>query len=149
MTRSIVPAILYNVMRIALYFLNYWLPPLSCMGLIFFLSSLSNPPSPDIGLEGIDKFFHFIAYAGLSFWVIRAFLSINQKVSPYLPWAAAILVVLLYAASDEWHQLYVKARTPDVADWIADSLGGTFGIFTMYMHHRFSRRFSINKSQYN
>jgi len=111
------------------------------MGLIFFLSSLSNPPSPDVGLEGIDKFFHFTAYAGLSFWVMRAFLSVNQEVSSYLPWAATILVVILYAASDEWHQLYVKARTPDIADWIADSLGGVFGAFAMYAWQRFSGDF--------
>ena len=133
-------------MRIALYFLNYWLPPLLCMGLIFFLSSLSNPPSPDVGLEGIDKLFHFVAYSGLSFWVMRAFLSINQEVPPYLPWLVTILVVSLYAASDEWHQSYVKARVPDIADWIADSLGGVFGAFAMYMWRRFSSRSKLISS---
>jgi len=116
------------------------------MGLIFFLSSLSNPPSPDVGLEGIDKFFHFVAYSGLSFWVMRAFLSVNQEVPPYLPWLVTILVVILYAASDEWHQSYVKTRVPDIADWIADSLGGVFGTFAMYMWRRFSSRSKLISS---
>jgi len=134
------------MMRIALYILKYWLPPSLCMGLIFVLSSLSHPPSPDVSWEGIDKLFHFLAYAGLSFWVMRAFLSINQNISPHLPWVATILIVILYAASDEWHQLYVESRIPDIIDWIADCLGGLFGTLTMYIWHKLSKRFQINRS---
>ena len=77
---------------------------------------------------------------------MRAFLSINQNISPHLPWVATILIVILYAASDEWHQLYVESRIPDIIDWIADGLGGLFGTLTLYIWHKLSKRFQINRS---
>ena len=36
------------------------------------------------------------------------------------PVAHAVLLVLgaLYGITDEWHQMYVPGRMPDVADWL-------------------------------
>jgi VanZ family protein len=33
----------------------------------------------------------------------------------------------LYGASDEWHQSFVPGRMVEVADWLADSIGGVIG----------------------
>lgn len=41
-----------------------------------------------------------------------------------------IAVGLLYALSDEWHQMYVPGRSPDLADWLADAVGLLTGIGT-------------------
>jgi VanZ family protein len=45
-------------------------------------------------------------------------------------WPAIVLAALLtstYGASDEWHQAFVPRRTSDVADWLADTIGGGTG----------------------
>ena len=34
-----------------------------------------------------------------------------------------LAIGVLYGLSDEWHQMYVPGRMPDVADWIADVVG--------------------------
>ena len=36
----------------------------------------------------------------------------------------------LYGMTDEWHQMFVPGRQPDVADWIADVLGVAIGYGT-------------------
>lgn len=32
-----------------------------------------------------------------------------------------------YGATDEWHQGFVRGRSPDVADWVADATGVIVG----------------------
>ena len=40
---------------------------------------------------------------------------------------AAFLLVVAIGAMDEWHQTYIKGRSTELADWIADSAGGLVG----------------------
>lgn len=45
-------------------------------------------------------------------------------------WPAIALAALLasaYAATDEWHQLFVPGRDSDVRDWLADTIGAAAG----------------------
>jgi len=43
------------------------------------------------------------------------------------PHLLVIFVGALYGASDEFHQAFVRGRTPDWADWIADVVGVVCG----------------------
>ena len=45
----------------------------------------------------------------------------------------ALLVVALYAASDEFHQIFVPARTPRVHDVALDIFGGALGLFALWL----------------
>ncbi len=36
----------------------------------------------------------------------------------------AIVLTAAYAATDEIHQIFTPGRVPDVADWLADTIGG-------------------------
>jgi VanZ family protein len=38
-----------------------------------------------------------------------------------------ILVGALYGGTDEWHQAFVRGRTPDWGDWTADVTGVLLG----------------------
>jgi VanZ family protein len=45
------------------------------------------------------------------------------------PHLVVILVGVLYGATDELHQVFVRGRTPDLGDWIADIVGLVSGYF--------------------
>jgi VanZ family protein len=38
-----------------------------------------------------------------------------------------VILASVYAATDEWHQLFVPQRSADVADWAADVVGAAAG----------------------
>ena len=41
--------------------------------------------------------------------------------------ALAVLLASLYGITDEFHQHFVAMRTPDIADWVLDTIGATAG----------------------
>lgn len=109
--------------------LGAWVPALVWAAVIFAASSRPRLP---VDLElGLDKVAHFGAYT-----VLGLALAHGQLRSGW-PWAAALLLGLLYAASDELHQSLVPGRSPDLADWIADAFGTGAGVL---LYHRWHRR---------
>ena len=53
------------------------------------------------------------------------------------PWrwseaGCAVLLVALYAASDEFHQLFVPSRGASVDDVLIDTIGGTAGLLVLW-----------------
>jgi VanZ family protein len=97
-----------------------YLPALAWAALIVFLSSR---PTHLVSLQtGTDKIAHFGAYAVLGFLTARAFAAAGYSA------LAAILVGVLFGATDELHQSFVPGRSSHVGDWIADSLGVVAGV---------------------
>ena len=101
--------------------LGAWVPPLLWMGLIFWLSSQSNPPSPGFTLP--DQAWHAIFY-----FILGALL--GRATRPSGPAGALLGVVIgsAYGFSDEVHQRFVPGRTYDLGDWAFDILGATAGV---------------------
>ena len=50
--------------------------------------------------------------------------------------AAAWLLCTCYAATDEFHQIFVPGRTPKVTDVMIDSAGAALGIGMMFLLSR-------------
>lgn len=98
----------------------WWVPTVAWMAAIFALSSIPGSRVP--GRWGYLP--HFAEYAVLG---LLAFLSLRRRSRVVRPFAVAILLASLYAASDELHQSFVPGRTPDVLDWAVDSLGAVAG----------------------
>lgn len=99
------------------------------MGVIFFLSSQSRLPDLSHSLSDAlqDILGHFFAYATLAlltFWALEAF-----GVSRPALWA--LVVVLLYGLSDEFHQAFVPGRHPDPFDVATDLAGGAVALFVV------------------
>lgn len=92
-----------------------WLPAVAWAGLIYGLSSRSTVPGPEVPY--FDKVAHFGAYAVLG--ALLAFAAHRSRA----PLAVAVVLGLLYGASDEVHQMFVPGRSPDVLDWAADAAG--------------------------
>ena len=141
-------------------YLKYWVPPLIYMGLIFIISSLEQPPLPMPKFEWltIDKLYHFIEYGILGALLAIAFVNVPCRGGAPGPprlggrirdreargprptaswrWAGAVLIAILYGASDEWHQTFVPGRLATLADWVADVVGAITGVLGVYLYYR-------------
>src|SRR3989338_10492611 len=89
------------------------------MAAIFYVSSLPQPPVP----AGGDKPWHAFAYAGLAVVTARAVAGGLPRRLRLRSAGLAVAVAVAYAVSDEFHQMFVPARTADVFDLIADTAG--------------------------
>lgn len=70
-----------------------------------------------------DKFAHLVLYG-----VLGATLAWGRARSPRVVSHTLVLVAgALYGVTDEWHQMHVPGRTPELADWVADVAGLLFG----------------------
>lgn len=114
-----------------------YLPAIVWAGVIFLLSSQSGLPSLDT--DGADfllkKSAHLFVYAVLYWFLLLGTIrwSTNQTIQTWLP----ILLVLLYAITDEIHQTFVPFRFGTVRDIGYDMLGAT--IVWLYIHSHLPR----------
>lgn len=105
-----------------------WLPVIFWMAVIFYFS---NQPDLKSGLPNdwdfiLRKLAHITEYFILTILLIRALA--EEKVSKSHTLVFAVLAALLYAASDEIHQLFVFGREGSVKDVMIDSLGILFAL---------------------
>ena len=99
-----------------------WWPVLCWMALIFVGSSIPARQLPQTWVFSYDKVLHGLEYALLGALACRA-----AGLRGAAPVVAGVLVASIFGASDEFHQLFVTGRACDIRDWIADTVGGTFG----------------------
>ena len=110
--------------------LDLWLPPIALMALIFFLSA---QPDLSSGLGAWDVLLRKLAHAGvyavltLLWW--RALRATGDAGGPggadSRAVAAAWLISIAYAASDEWHQTFVTGRHGSPLDVLIDAAGAS------------------------
>lgn len=75
----------------------------------------------------VRKNAHFFAYLVLGILVLNALRSSN--IAGYRRAAsAALLICVLYAMSDEVHQLFIAGRSGEVRDVLIDSAGASIGL---------------------
>ena len=77
----------------------------------------------------IRKLAHFSIYTLVGVWIM-AFMS-TFDIRLYKKWIISMLVGVLYAASDEFHQSFVPGRGPSIVDVGIDSLGVLTGILAV------------------
>jgi VanZ family protein len=128
-------------------FLKYWLPLLVWLGVIYvgstsvmsaehtsryivpFLLWLKPGMSPNAIwtiLVVARKCAHVTEYAVLALLLWRALRSVpTLRPKGLVVFGAVLLGCALFAASDEFHQMFVKSRTPSVRDVLLD-VGGAF-----------------------
>lgn len=137
-----------------------WLPVTLWMALIFFLSH--QPAAQSSGLSSgitemimnviekiapnmafdfesfhhfIRKNAHFFAYLVLGVLVANAIRGYKGKTV-----ALAMLVCVLYAISDEVHQLFIPGRAGQVMDVLIDSAGAGVGILFYQLTYLFRKK---------
>ena len=137
----------YNRMR---RFLKYWLPLLIWVGVIFIGStsvlsvehtSRYTVPfllwlKPSMSQKAIwiivviaRKCAHVSEYAVLGLLLWRALRSVPAlRTKTLMVFGAALVACSVFAASDEFHQTFVKSRTPSVHDVLLDVAGALLGL---------------------
>ena len=145
-------------------FLLYWLPPLGWMGLVFLGSAdtasakhssglfvpLMHWLFPGMATEHIEILHHAFRKCGhLTEFAIFALLlwrAIRQpQKCDVRPWrwdeaGLALTMVFTYAATDEFHQVFVPLRTAMVSDIFIDTIGGAMGLFTLWLVGKIFKR---------
>lgn len=108
------------------------------MGLIFVFSSLPASRLPDFGTVDllIKKGGHAAGYALLA---MAYFFALPQRLSPGYRVAMALIMALLFALSDEYHQSFVEGRTSSLRDVLIDGGGATVALTLVGLHSSNSR----------
>ncbi len=91
----------------------------------------------------VRKLAHFSIYAILGF---LAFLSIGTyRISLFARFFFSSLISLLYAMSDEYHQLYIDGRSGELRDIVIDFCGSLISILFVVIVVRLNKKGMINK----
>lgn len=97
-----------------------WLPAILMMIIIFGFSSIPSNEMPDLGLMDmvVQKGGHVLGYGllSLAYWFALRF---DKR-----RWWLALLFVLIYAISDEFHQSFIPGRHPGWVDVLVYDGGG-------------------------
>jgi len=98
------------------------------MGLIFYLSANHAITASQVSWQDftVKKGAHVIIYFILAVWVYRS-LRFTTSLSFRHLLIATIVIVAIYAASDEIHQSFVPTRGPSPRDVVIDIIGGIAG----------------------
>ena len=111
--------------------------------LLRFLFSSITQDSIDWIHLGIRKLGHITEYFILGILLFRAFRSESIKYSNFRCAFSSLLLVILYASSDECHQSFVSSRTASIFDVGIDTLGGLFAICSCVLwYHNKGKQYS-------
>lgn len=120
-------------MSILKSYLSAYLPILLWSGFIFFLSSQKTLPGPDLYAWDFvfKKTAHVFVYFVLMLLTHRAVYKLHIK---NVFWASLVAVMLsvVYAMTDEFHQSFVPGRSGTLRDLLYDMLG--IGIAWLQIH---------------
>ncbi len=138
-------------------FLIYWLPLLLWMGIIFTASGDTEstrhsstlfeplmrwlfPQMSQTHIEQLHYAFrkccHMTEYAVLAILAWRAIRQPQRNDKRQWRWDEAGLalgITLLYAASDELHQVFIPSRTGQISDVVVDVIGGASGLTLLWL----------------
>ena len=151
-------------------FLKYWLPLLIWLGVVFAGSTSSmstehtsryivplllwlkpgmSPGTSWIIVVVVRKCAHVTEYAVLGLLLWRALCSVPAlRTKPLMVFGAVLVGCALFAASDEFHQMFVKSRTPSVHDVLLDIAGALFGLLiAASFARRRPEKFRVTHSQ--
>ena len=117
-----------------------WLAVIACMVAIFCFSAQNSDDSQSLSEKFsfllrfpeytaiIRKLAHYLEYTLLGALLSNAFYQTSGKQKPFI----SLICGALYAASDEYHQLFVDGRAGRVFDVFIDCLGVVSGILFFF-----------------
>ncbi|MDD2753325.1 MAG: VanZ family protein [Candidatus Portnoybacteria bacterium] len=115
-------------------FFNYWLPVIFWAGVIFYLSGVSGLASNMTVFWDVfwRKLFHAGEFGLLNLLLWRV-LYYGENVSFKKALLRSLLLTVLYAASDEFHQYFVPLREARWKDVMQDCLGALAVSFVLLL----------------
>ncbi|HHX56330.1 MAG TPA: VanZ family protein [Clostridiales bacterium] len=138
MKRKILPWVLVILWMALIFFFSHQVATESnelSTGIISKIVNIISKVTPSIEINEanlnhiIRKAAHFTIYLILGILVTNALKDGNKsKLNLIL---ASLVICILYAISDEFHQLFIPGRSGEIKDVILDSLGALLGILMM------------------
>jgi VanZ family protein len=112
--------------------------------LFLWLFPNASPHAVHSAVFFVRKCAHLTEYAILALLLLRALqLSANRETLWHLPHARlALLIVALYAASDEFHQRFVPSREASAWDVLIDTTGAAIALFLVWAFTRLRQKYS-------
>jgi len=112
--------------------LLYWSPVFLWCLAIFLVSNRTVPKSSEFFWQDfvIKKLAHIFEYAVLATFIYRALL--NEGITKKRAGIWAVLLVILYGASDEFHQSFIPGRQSRMRDVAIDGFGGALGVYLIW-----------------
>ena len=108
--------------------------PWMAIGVVSAISSIPASRLPDLSaFPGGDKWLHGALFMSLTL-LFRGWRGPGRALSEWLP--PAVLILLLFAVADEWHQSRVPGRVADFADGAADGVGIAAGALLAWIDSR-------------
>lgn len=93
----------------------------------------------------IRKAAHFTIYAVLAVSAMFVFYYSDQSMRNILFYS--LLICLLYACSDEIHQLFVEGRSGELRDVVLDFMGACTGSFIFVIGYKIKDCFKVRRSR--
>ncbi len=105
--------------------LNAFLPPFIWAGTIFMFSSFSQLPGPEQAYADfiLKKIAHMLVYGVLYALVLRGTVLVTSSKDTEQRLVIPLLITMLYAISDEFHQSLVPGRSATLRDIGYDLVG--------------------------
>ncbi len=105
-----------------------WGPAVIIMAIIFIASSIPGSDLPEFGIWdfSLKKGGHMLGYALLTMAFFRAM--DGGKGAARFRLITALCLAAVYAASDEFHQLFTPGRRASPWDVVIDMVGGLIGL---------------------
>jgi VanZ family protein len=104
------------------------------VGIIFGLSAIQNPSNLGSSIT-FSIVVHIIEYATLTFLIVVALYRTNHFSKLIILFGISLILVSLYAVSDEFHQSFVPGREATIQDLIFDLLGIGLGMVIWKFGH--------------
>lgn len=122
-----------------------WAPVILCVVAIFSMSSLTAADIHRLNVfripsEYVHRIGHLIEYAVLAALLVRALYHSDTGMSPIRMNTVAVIALILFAGTDEWHQTFVPGRKGRAGDVLYDILCVTMGIVAYYWYKRITER---------
>lgn len=86
----------------------------------------------------IRKAAHFTAYFILGIFVLHFFTRFKSSISKQI--VLAFIFCVIYAISDEFHQLFVVGRSGEIRDVMIDTVGAVCGIWLYIFAHNYRNK---------
>jgi VanZ family protein len=105
-----------------------WGPAILVMAAIYILSAQPKSALPEFGAQDrlVKKLSHALGYAALAVSLLRGLEWDARHRRKYLYWSLVLAIV--YAGTDEIHQIFSSGRGASLIDVAIDSLGAMAGL---------------------
>ncbi|MDD5766008.1 MAG: VanZ family protein [Candidatus Marinimicrobia bacterium] len=105
------------------------IPAVLYAAVIFLLSSIPQQNIMQVEIWNFDKVEHLFEYSIFGVFLMLAFVNFRSEKVTRNAVLISLIIGILYAGTDEIHQLYIPGRFCSVYDLIADTIGVALGAY--------------------